>query len=62
MSIEGEVSTDQEILNNIGEGVTDDQGQEDTTESQEATTEQAPEADTGQVADDSTTENTEGHQ
>ena len=62
MSIEGEVSTDQEILNNIGEGANDDQGQENTTESQEATTEQAPEADTGQVADDSTTENTEGQQ
>jgi hypothetical protein len=62
MSIEGEVSTDQEILNNIGEGVDDDQDQEDATESQEATTEQTPEADSGQVADDSTTENTEGQQ
>ena len=62
MSIEGEVSTDQEILNNIGEGADDDQGQEDSQESQEATTEQAPEADSGQVADSSTTENTQGQQ
>lgn len=60
MSIEGEVDTDQEILNNIGEG--DDQGEDTTTETTEVVTEEAQEANSGQVANSGAEGNVEGQQ
>jgi hypothetical protein len=60
MSIEGEVSVDQEILNSMGEG--DDQGEENTTESTEGITEEAQAAGAGQAADNGTGEESQGQQ
>lgn len=61
MDIEGEVGTDQEILNNIGEG-NDDQGEETTTSETETTTETTQEASGGQAADTSAEGQPQGQQ